>query len=247
MAEKIHIGTSGWHYAHWRGPFYPENIHDDEMLNHYVQHFRTVEINNSFYHLPSQQTFKLWHDQVPDGFIFAVKASRYITHMKKLRDPEMATEKFFTHVQVLDKKTGPILFQLPPNWHCDASRLNGFLEILPRRYHFAFEFRDPTWFSGDIIALLKEYNAALCVYDLAGQQSPKELTANYAYLRLHGPAEQKYSGRYSRPQLREWLDLCAGWLESGARQVFVYFDNDQSGYAALNALEMQEMAGKMRL
>jgi uncharacterized protein YecE (DUF72 family) len=216
------------------------------MLNQYVRNFCTVEINNSFYHLPSQQTFKLWHDQVPTGFIFAVKASRYITHMKKLRDPEMAIEKFFAHVQPLGKKTGPILFQLPPNWHCDASRLNDFLKILSGKYHIVFEFRDPTWFNKDVTALLKKYNAALCAYDLAGQQSSIELTADYAYLRLHGPAEQKYSGRYTRPQLRQWLDLCARWLEAGARRVFVYFDNDQSGFAALNALEMQEMAGKMK-
>ncbi len=216
------------------------------MLNHYLQHFHTVEINNSFYHLPSQQTFRLWYDQVPEHFVFAVKASRYITHMKKLRDPEMATKRFFAHVQVLGKKTGPILFQLPPNWHCDANRLKDFLEILPGKYHFAFEFRDPSWLNDDITALLKKHAMAMCVYDLAGRQSPKELTADYAYLRLHGPAEQKYCGRYTRPQLRQWLDLCTRWVENGARQVFVYFDNDQSGYAALNALEMKEMARRMR-
>lgn len=247
MAEKVHIGTSGWHYAHWRGPFYPEDIHDDEMLSHYIQHFRTVEINNSFYHLPTRQTFKLWHDQVPSRFTFAIKASRYITHMKKLRDPEAASQKFFDHVGSLGKKAGPILFQLPPHWHCDTNRLKTFLEILPDKYRFAFEFRDTTWFNDDTSALLKEHNAAVCVYDLAGQKSPEKLTADFAYLRLHGPAEQKYSGRYTRPQLRRWLDLCAEWLKTGARQIFVYFDNDQAGYAALNALEMQEMAGKRKL
>lgn len=247
VAERVHVGTSGWHYAHWRGPFYPEDLPDDEMLNFYVQHFRTVEINNSFYHLPSPQTFQLWRDQVPAGFIFAVKASRYITHMKKLRDPTTATESFFNNVRELGKKTGPILFQLPPHWRCDIDRLKAFLETLPKGYRFAFEFRDTSWFNGDVNALLRERNAALCVYDLAGQQSPKELTANYAYLRLHGPAEQKYSGRYTRPQLREWLELCARWLENGARQVFIYFDNDQSGFAALNVLEVQEMLEKMKL
>lgn len=247
MSDKVHVGTSGWHYSHWRGPFYPEEIKDDEMLDFYAQHFRTVEINNSFYHLPSQQTFQSWRDQVPPGFIFAVKASRYITHMKKLRDPESATEKFFTHVQELKKKIGPVLFQLPPKWHCDQARFKAFLENLPRGYRFAFEFRDTSWFNDEVNSLLKEHNAALCVYDLAGQQSPKELTANYAYLRLHGPAEQKYSGRYTRPQLRNWLELCRKWLEEGARQVFVYFDNDQSGYAALNALELQEMLAKIKV
>lgn len=247
MAERVHVGTSGWHYGHWRGPFYPEDMHDDQMLGFYIQHFHTVEINNSFYHLPSRQTFQSWGEQVPAGFIFAVKASRYITHMKKLRDPAQATEKFFANVEALGKKTGPILFQLPPHWHCDTMRLKTFLETLSGGYRYAFEFRDPTWFNDDVSALLREHNAAFCVYDLAGQESPKELTTNYAYLRLHGPAEQKYSGRYTRPQLRQWLELCAGWLKNGARQVFVYFDNDQAGYAALNALEMQEMLAKMKL
>ena len=118
---------------------------------------------------------------------------------------------------------------------------------MPCRYRYAFEFRDPTWFNVEVSNVLKEHNAALCVYDLAGRQSPKGLTASFAYLRLHGPAEQKYSGRYTRPQLRQWLDLSKVWLESGAKCVFIYFDNDQSGYAALNAMELQEMAMKLGL
>jgi uncharacterized protein YecE (DUF72 family) len=247
MVSRVHIGTSGWHYTHWRGSFYPEDLRDDEMLGFYVQHFQTVEINNSFYHLPSRQTFEFWHDQAPPVFIFAVKASRYMTHMTQLREPESATQNFFTHVRGLGKKTGPILFQLPPRWHNDADRLQAFLETLPRRYRFAFEFRDPSWFNTEVSGLLKKHHAALCVYDLAGQQSPKDLTAGFAYLRLHGPGEQKYSGRYTRPQLRRWLALCTEWLEKGARQVFIYFDNDQSGYAALNALELQEMVRKAGL
>lgn len=247
MASRIHIGTSGWHYSHWRGPFYPKDLPDGEMLRAYVQYFQTVEINTSFYHLPSRQTFKSWRDQTPSGFTFAVKASRYITHMKKLRDPESATGKFFDHVRGLGKKAGPVLFQLPPHWHSNAERLQSFLETLPQGYRFAFEFRDTTWFNAEVGDLLRKHHAALCVYDLAAQQSPRELTANFAYLRLHGPAEQKYSGRYTRPQLREWVNLCAEWLESRARQIYVYFDNDQSGYAALNAAEMQEMTSKSGL
>jgi uncharacterized protein YecE (DUF72 family) len=247
MVSRLHIGTSGWHYSHWRGPFYPQDLQDNKMLGVYARHFRTVEINNSFYRLPRRQTFGSWRDDAPSGFIFSVKASRYITHIKKLHDPKPATRKFFEHVRGLGKKTGPVLFQLPPRWHSDAGRLQTFLETLPRRYRFAFEFRDHTWFNAEVSDLLREFNAALCVYDVAGQQSPKELTASFAYLRLHRPAEKKYSGRYTPPQLRQWLNQCREWLESGARQVFVYFDNDQSGYAALNAMEMQEMAGKSGL
>ncbi|HZT71316.1 MAG TPA: DUF72 domain-containing protein [Terriglobia bacterium] len=247
MTEKLHIGTSGWHYAHWRGPFYPADIRDEEMLAFYARHFRTVEINNSFYHLPSRQTFEHWREQSPPGFIFAVKASRYITHMKKLRDPQAATSKFFSHVEALKEKTGPILFQLPPHWHCDAARLKDFLETLPEGYRYAFEFRDATWFNAEVTALLQRHNAAFCVYDLAGEQSPRELTARFGYLRLHGPAGEKYSGRYTRPQMRDWLNLCAEWIHNGARHVYIYFDNDQAGYAALNAMEIQEMAGKMSI
>ena len=222
-------------------------MRDDQMLDFYVQHLQTVEINNSFYRLPSRQTFKSWGDQTPSGFIFAVKASRYITHMKKLRDPKSASKKFFAHAEALKTKTGPILFQLPPHWQSNRDRLKDFLDALPRGHSYAFEFRDPTWFNAAVSELLKKHNAALCVYDLAGQQSPKELTGHFGYLRLHGPAQQKYSGRYTKPQLRKWLDLCKEWLEHGAKQVFVYFDNDQSRYAALNAMELQEMAGKSRL
>jgi uncharacterized protein YecE (DUF72 family) len=247
MASRMHIGTSGWHYSHWRGPFYPEDMRDDKMLDFYVRHFQTVEINNSFYRLPSEQTFNSWRDQTPSGFIFAVKASRYITHMKKLKDPESASQKFFAHAEALKKKIGPILFQLPPSWHINVDRLQAFLEKLPPGHRYAFEFRDPTWFNRQVIDLLKKHHAAFCVYDLAGQQSPKELTARFAYLRLHGPAEQKYSGRYTRPQLQKWLELCTEWLHGGAKQVFVYFDNDQSGYAALNAMELQEMAARAGL
>lgn len=247
MAGRIHVGTSGWHYQHWRGPFYPAGIRAEEMLNYYVRHFQTVEINNSFYHLPSRQTFRLWNEQAPPQFLYAVKASRYITHLKKLNDPAASVEKFFEHASALEKKIGPILFQLPPHWHRDVARLKAFLEALPKGYRCAFEFRDPSWFDAGVDELLKEHNAALCVFDLAGQQSPQSLTANFAYLRLHGPAEQKYAGRYTRQQLHAWLELCGKWINQGARQVFIYFDNDQAGYAALNALEMQEIAAKTNL
>lgn len=247
MADKILVGTSGWHYAHWQGPFYPENIRSEEMLDFYVRHFQTVEINNSFYHLPSRQIFRLWYEHAPPRFIFAIKASRYITHMKKLNDPAASIEQFFAHTSALEKKTGPILFQLPPRWGRDVARLRAFLEALPQGYRYTFEFRDPSWFEADVNALLRKHNAASCVFDLAGQQSPQGLTANFAYLRLHGPSGQKYAGRYTRRQLSEWLELCGTWISRGARQVFVYFDNDQLGYATLNALELQEMAAKTKL
>ncbi len=243
MAERIRIGTSGWHYAHWRGPFYPEKLSSEDMLGYYAERFSTVEINNSFYHLPSRETFRAWRSQTPAGFSFAVKASRYITHMKKLKEPKQPLRKFLLHAGELKEKLGPILFQLPPRWHCNAARLGKFLDALPEGRRYAFEFRDPTWFQDEIYALLRQQNAAFCAYDLAGTESPRLLTADFAYVRLHGPNESKYSGCYTRRQLRDWVKQCREWLDGGAKNVFVYFDNDQAGYAARNAGEMQEMIG----
>ncbi|MFQ5663052.1 MAG: DUF72 domain-containing protein [Terriglobia bacterium] len=249
-AARIRVGTSGWHYPHWRGPFYPERFPADEMLDFYCKRLHTVEINNSFYHLPAKETFRRWRAQTPEGFLFAVKASRYITHMKKLKDSKPALRRFLSHAQALAPKLGPILFQLPPRWGRDAGRLKEFLQSLPKKHgsasltpsRYAFEFRDPAWFHPEVYALLEKHNAAFCVFDLGGQASPRLATADFAYLRLHGPSAQKYQGRYTRRQLRSWLDTIRQWQRAGARDVYVYFDNDQAGYAARNALELAEMA-----
>lgn len=242
MAGRIHIGTSGWHYAHWRGPFYPERFAGEDMLRFYCQRFRTVEINNSFYHLPAKKTFRQWRQHTPRGFLFAVKGSRYITHMKKLKDPRAGLRKFLSHAEGLGPKLGPILFQLPPRWGRDAGRLKDFLSALPRKHRYAFEFRDPSWFHRETYDLLEKHRAAFCVFDLAGMESPRPATTDFAYLRLHGPSEHKYQGRYTRKQLEGWLKTMQDWQRQGARRVHVYFDNDQAGYAALNALELAEMA-----
>jgi uncharacterized protein YecE (DUF72 family) len=241
MAERIHVGTSGWHYEHWRGPFYPETLRSKEMLGYYAARFSTVEINNSFYHLPTRETFRLWRAQTPAHFTFAVKASRYITHMKKLKQPRQPLKKFLLHAGELKEKLGPILFQLPPRWHRNADRLGEFLEVLPGGEHYAFEFRDPSWFHDEIYALLRRHKAAFCVYDLAGAESPRVLTADFAYLRLHGPSALSYAGCYTSRRLRGWLEQCREWQGAGAKHVFVYFDNDQAGFAARNAAEMQAM------
>jgi uncharacterized protein YecE (DUF72 family) len=242
MSEQVHVGTSGWHYKHWCGPFYPETLRPDEMLKFYSERLRTVEINNSFYHLPSPDAFRKWRDETPGDFRFAIKASRYITHMKKLKDPEQSLKKFLLHVEELGGKSGPILFQLPPHWKRDALRLKDFLRALPKHWRYAFEFREPSWFHQEIFSLLEQHNAAQCIYDLAGYQSPEEVTARFTYVRLHGPSAYKYAGRYSHALLRSWLHRVEEWFKQGSREVFVYFDNDQAGYAALNALEFQKLA-----
>jgi uncharacterized protein YecE (DUF72 family) len=162
--------------------------------------------------------------------------------MKKLKDPEQPLRKFLSHARALGPKLGPVLFQLPPHWRRDPGRLRAFLQALPPAIRFAFEFRDPAWFHRETFALLEKHNAAFCAFDLAGEQSPRRLTADFAYLRLHGPAGQAYQGRYSRRQLAGWLRTIRRWQRQGARTVYVYFDNDQAGYAALNALELAAMA-----
>jgi uncharacterized protein YecE (DUF72 family) len=231
-----HIGTSGWNYPHWKRRFYPEGLSSSNWLGCYARRFSTVEINNTFYNLPSASTFAGWREGVPEGFIFAVKASRYITHMKKLKDPKESLERFFERVHNLGERQGPVLFQLPPRWHRDRERLEGFLEALPAGKPFAFEFRDTSWHHEQTYAALEAHNAAFCIYDLAGVTSPKRVTADFVYVRLHGPGGA-YQGSYGARALAEWAEAFRAWNLEG-RSVFCYFDNDQDAYAAHNALEL---------
>ncbi len=235
----VHIGTSGWHYKHWKGPFYPSDLPASKMLAWYVERFDTVEINNSFYRLPQESALRSWCSQTPPNFCFTVKASRYITHNRKLEDPEDTVEKFMAVVDKLERRLGPILFQLPPSWKLNAERLETFLYGLPRGHRYAFEFRNETWNVPEVYAILRRHNAAFCIYELAGFQSPIETTADFAYVRLHGPGS-KYQGDYSAQTLQLWTNRIAKWRKT-LKHVFVYFDNDQSGFAAKNALELKAM------
>ena len=235
-AARLHVGTSGWHYEHWLGRFYPEELPKARWLAHYAAHFQTAEINNSFYGMPSAATLASWREQVPEGFIFAAKAHRFITHMKKLKDTEASVARMLERFDVLGDTLGPILFQLPPRWHLDHERLITFLRTLPSGYRYAFEFRDGTWFEPSVYDALAEHGAAFCIYHLAGRQSPKVVTADFVYVRLHGPGGA-YQGRYGTRGLRPWVRDCLDWLEAG-REVFVYFDNDERAYAVADALEL---------
>ncbi len=245
MSAGVHIGTSGWHYRHWRGPFYDEKAPASKMLEFYCRHFDTVEINNSFYKLPDLSTFAAWRQDTPRGFRFAVKASRFITHMKKLSDPESALGNFLPRAEALREKLGPILFQLPPRWGPNLERLQTFLRRLPRRHRYAFEFREPGWHTERVYELLRRHNAAFCLYELSGFRTPDVITADWTYIRLHGPGG-KYQGSYSHRALAEWAEKIRRW-SARLKNIYVYFDNDQAAYAARNALELKRLvAGRYR-
>ncbi len=236
----IRIGTSGWMYKHWRGSFYPEDISSDQMLPFYAQAFDTVEVNNTFYQLPTRSKVKAWKERSPEGFLFAIKANRYITHMKNLLEPEEPVKNLMDRVRTLDEKLGPILFQLPPRWSVNAGRLASFLDVLPAGLRYAFEFRDNTWYHNDIYQLLEEAAAAFCIHDHHDAPSPEELTADFTYVRLHGPTGD-YGGTYTDEQLQAWGDKLTAWNESG-QDVYAYFNNDVRGYAVANARELRRHA-----
>jgi uncharacterized protein YecE (DUF72 family) len=242
MARKkgnLHIGTSGWSYKHWLGKFYPEALRAAEQFDYYLMFFDTVEINNSFYRLPKREIFLKWNTETFPGFQFSVKASRYITHMKKLHDADQALDIFMANATALEEKLGTILFQLPPGWKVNLERLHTFLEALPRDVRFVFEFRDPSWYTEEVYALLRAYHCAFCIYELAGHGSPMEITADFIYIRLHGPGG-KYQGSYSDSILTEWANRLLKWQDEG-KDVYIYFDNDENAYAVFNALTLKDL------
>ena len=235
---KIHIGTSGWNYKHWKGVFYPVGTKPAGQLKYYQKFFDTVELNTSFYHLPLPSTFDKWHTDTKKRFLFSVKASRYITHIKKLNETEEALDVFLTRANNLEQKLGPVLFQLPPNWKIDIDRFQLFLKGLPQDQRYVFEFRNPTWYNDIIYDLLSQHNCAFCIYELNKHQSPIEITTGYVYVRLHGPGG-KYQGKYNAKILRQWAKRLLRWSDEG-KDVYFYFDNDQAGYAVFNALRLKE-------
>jgi uncharacterized protein YecE (DUF72 family) len=237
--HSIRIGCSGWQYRHWRGDFYPGDLPQARWLEYYAERFDTVEINNTFYRLPEAATFAAWGRRAPRGFVYAVKASRFLTHMKKLKDPEAGIEKFMERATVLGRKLGPILFQLPPFWERNVERLEGFLHALPRRRRYAFELRNPTWHHPDVYRVLERYNAAFCIYELSGFRSGIEVTADFTYVRLHGPGGP-YQGSYAAGTLEDWAERVRRWSRE-LKAVYCYFDNDQAAYAVRNALTLKQL------
>jgi uncharacterized protein YecE (DUF72 family) len=238
----IHIGTSGWSYNHWKGPFYPADLPGNRQLEYYAHRFHSVEINSTFYRLPETGTLRQWYADTPAGFIFAVKASRYITHMKKLCEPRKTLPPFLDRIRALDDKLGPILFQLPPRWHFNARRLADFLRTLSREFRYAFEFRDRSWLNPQTVELLSRHQAAFCIYELEGFLTPPQVTTDLVYVRLHGP-DGAYQGNYDHHSLANWSVTCRDWASRGFR-VYCYFDNDQSGYAVGNAAWLQDLLAR---
>lgn len=239
MTARILIGTSGWSYAHWHGPFYPADLPQDRRLKYYAQNFQSVEVNSTFYRLPTQETLRRWRDSVPPDFVFAIKASRYITHIKKLSEPAKSLSALFERISLLEGQLGPILFQLPPRWRFDRQRLATFLEALSGEFRYAFEFRDPSWLNAYSLALLSQHNAAFCIYELDGFLSPKEITADFIYARLHGP-DGPSQGSYDSRTLSSWAEAFTTW-SAQERSIYCYFDNDQGGYAVHNALYLKSI------
>jgi uncharacterized protein YecE (DUF72 family) len=233
------VGCSGWQYKHWRGDFYPSNLPQARWFEHYARAFDTVEINNSFYRLPPADTFARWRGQAPPRFLYAVKASRFLTHMKKLKDPDDPLRRFFDNAHHLETHLGPVLYQLPPGWRLDLERLEAFLVALRATGHerHAIEFRDPSWYDERALDLLQLHRVALCLHDMHGSASGRRLVGPFVYVRFHGMS--RYGGRYPDDLLDEWAD----WLAARAAErleVYAYFNNDVGGHAPRDAVRLRE-------
>lgn len=236
--NRAHIGCSGYDYRDWRGRFYPENMKHAEWFAHYAGRFDCVEINNTFYNLPEASTFDAWRERAPSGFVYALKLSRYGTHMKRLKDPRSWIDNFLERAERLGEHLGPILVQLPPNWHADPDRLRGFFDTAPRTYRWAIEFRDPDWLRDDVYAILEDANAALVIHDLIDDH-PRVVTADWVYVRYHGASSTtKYAGSYSHQSLTADAQRYAEWIREG-REVFAFFNNDVGAQAPKNAAQLR--------
>jgi uncharacterized protein YecE (DUF72 family) len=229
----IRIGTSGWTYKHWKGNFYPDNLPQRCWLEYYTEHFATVELNASFYHIPKASTARGWAERTPPDFRFSVKVSRLITHVHKLHGCQETVEWFFREMEPLRDKVAAFLFQLPPSFLPQPERLENFLSLLPPDNRYVFELRNPEGYSGDIPKLLERFGIAFCIHDLQGQETPHIVTSSLVYIRFHG-AEARYSGSYSEAELAEWASRIQSWSGEG-REVLVYFNNDIGGFATSNA------------
>ena len=236
---RVRVGCSGWQYAHWRGNFYPIDVPKSRWFDYYASVFDTVELNNTFYRLPEREVFSAWRRRAPAGFEFAVKASRFLTHMKKLKDPHEPLERLFSRMRALGPHLGPVLYQLPPGWTVDPKRFGDFVEALPRHAKHVVEFRDRTWYEPRIEALMRSSGVTLCLHDMTGSATERKQLGPFVYVRFHG-ASQRYGGSYGDDHLREWAGWLAGRQADGC-DVYAYFNNDVGGHAPRNALTLRGM------
>ena len=231
---RILIGTSGWHYDSWRGLFFPPQLMVRHQLRYYATQFSTTELNGVFYRTPTEGAVESWNDETSDDFVFAWKASKFITHWKRLSERCVnSLELLESRLALLGHKAGPILFQLPPQFEIDEARLRSFFDLLSRQRRHSFEFRHPSWYTPAIFRLLSRHNAALCLSDHHDAPAPWRRTADFVYIRGHGPGG-RYKGRYSKPTLQHWATRIRSWKRQGC-DVFVYFDNDQKSAAPMDA------------
>jgi uncharacterized protein YecE (DUF72 family) len=235
----IRVGCSGWNYKHWRGPFYAEKLPVKRWFEHYSSVFDTVEINNSFYMLPKAETFDKWRTQAPPGFCYAVKANRFLTQAKKLKDCAEPLERMLTPMRHLGDRLGPVLYQLPPRFRVNLERLDEFIALLPRDLTHVFEFRETSWYTDEVLALLDARGVSFCVHDMPGSASPRGAAGPIAYVRFHG-GEGKYWGRYSDEGLLGWTDWIVEQSRLG-REVWCYFNNDLFAHAIDDALTLRAM------
>ncbi|AKU92205.1 hypothetical protein AKJ08_2592 [Vulgatibacter incomptus] len=235
----MRLGTSGWSYPHWRRLLYPEGLAQTRWLPRYAEVFTTVELNATFYRLPTEKAVDRWREQTPRGFLFACKGSRYLTHTRKLRDVGQGLERFFAPLRRLGPKLGPVLWQLPPNWKtANPVRLERFLQALPSDVRHVFEFRAIAWYDEPILELLDRYGAAICEHDLLPELPPHS-TGDFRYLRFHGTSA-RYGGRYGKEAMEE----VALELRDTGRDAYVFFNNDRKGAALLDALDLSELLGE---
>ena len=242
MPAKLFVGTSGWNYSDWRERFYPADVKPRQYLTHYATRFHTTEVNYSFYHLPKRSTYENWAAQVPPDFVFALKASRTITHIRRLRDVAELWREFLENASALNDRLGPVLLQFPPSFKKDAQLLAAFLAESSRldnfgRRRLAFEFRHESWFAAEVYEVLRQHGSALVIaHSERYPQAPFVQTARFVYLRLHGPGAL-FASAYSEKQLRDWAAEIVKWMNA-EKGVHVYFNNDFQGYAIENAVTL---------
>jgi uncharacterized protein YecE (DUF72 family) len=242
MNASVSIGTSGWEYPHWAGRFYPRDLPRERRLEFYAERFDTVELNNSFYRLPEAEGFAAWAGRVPSGFVFAVKASRYLTHLRRLREPSEPLDRLWSRALRLGPHLGPMLYQLPPRWRPNHERLEHFLAALPKGKAQAIEIRDRRWYGPRLSRELEQHGVALCLHDMGGSASKPQRVGPFVYVRFHG-AGVRYGGSYSPQRLMGWADRMADWARDGCT-VWAYFNNDAGAMAIADAERLRSLVAR---